>query len=125
MNAAAELVPVTPKFVLDFIYYCVISIVTLAIAGTILGIVLVWKLGDAAVRPIFQLILVAQSDGLRMLTVIFLVSATTGLVILGRIDGNHAATILSGIAGYILGSGDKGRRTNDRKSTAEAHDGQV
>ena len=94
---------ITPEFFLSFIMYCVIAIGISMVCVTILGCISVRKVGDTAVKPMLQLIL--QGDALRMLTVIFIVGATTGLVVLDRIDGTHAATIFSGVAGYVLGSG--------------------
>lgn len=99
--------PVTPAFMRGVIYYALAALITMATLIAILVVVSAWKLGKDAERPISQLILTIQGDGLRMLTVVFLVTATTGLVMLGPIDGGHAATIFSGIAGYILGSSNR------------------
>ena len=96
---------ITPDFFLCFTKYCVIVICISMALATILGVISVWKIGEAGVKPMMHLIW--QGDALRMLTVIFLVSATTGLVVLGCIDGSHAATIFSGVAGYVLGSGTR------------------
>jgi hypothetical protein len=115
MHGAME---ITPEFFLTFIKYAVIAIGLSLTAMTVLGAVVVRRVGEDAVRPVLHL--VEQGDALRMLTVIFIVSAATGLVVLGKIDGGHGATILSGVAGYVLGSGARSRsgavrRNKDRK----------
>jgi hypothetical protein len=112
MNSA-QIDPTGVKFVLSFMWYAVVVLAITMAAATILGTVAVWRVREGAVKPMLQLI--AQGDALRMLTVIFLVCATCGLVILGPIKGDHAATILSGIGGYVLGSG----RTSGQRSKAD------
>ena len=55
------------------------------------------------------------------LTVIFIVSSATGLIVLGKIDGGHGATILSGVAGYVLGSGARAKlRASGKQSNANS-----
>jgi hypothetical protein len=93
----------TAEFFLSFIKYCLIGFAILMTALTIMGLVSVWRAGAEAIKPIAQL--VDRGDLVRMLAVIFIVSAATGLVVIGKIDGNSCATILSGVAGYVLGSG--------------------
>jgi hypothetical protein len=105
-----DLMTITPEFFLAFTKYCVNGIAVSMAALTILGGISVRTVGVGAVKPMLQLI--AQGDALRMMTVIFIVSATTGLVVLGRIDGTHAATIFSGVSGYVLGSGARRRDRN-------------
>ena len=90
---------------LTFTKYCVYVVAITMIAVTILGIFAIKLAGKEAIKPMLELI--AQGDALRMLTVIFIVSAAAGLVILDKLEGTAAATILSGVAGYVLGSGAK------------------
>jgi len=105
-----NLTPELAQFFLTFMKYSLIVLGMAFVSLTILGTISVWKAGKDAITPALHLI--TQGDALRMLTVIFIVSATTGLVVLGKIEGPSAATIFSGIAGYVLGSGKVRRRTD-------------
>ena len=101
---------------LTLIKYSVYVVAICMIAITILGIFAIKFAGKDAIKPMLELI--AQGDALRMLTVIFIVSAAAGLVILDKLEGHAAATILSGVAGYVLGSGAKrpsASQTKDKK----------
>jgi hypothetical protein len=90
---------------LVFTKYCVIVVAIVMTALTILGVFAIQRDGEQAIKPMLHLIV--QGDALRMLTVIFIVSAASGLVILGKVDGQLGGTILSGVAGYVLGSGSR------------------
>jgi hypothetical protein len=96
---------ITPDLFLSFAKYCILGISVWIVLICMLGVISIRKVGDGAVRPMLQFF--AQGDALRMLTVVFLVSATTLLVVLDRIEGEQAATIFSGVAGYVLGSGSR------------------
>lgn len=74
-------------------------------AATILGVVAIWKAGEKAIVPVGELIV--RGDGLRMLTVILILGATSVLVLLGHTTGEAGITIFSGIAGYVLGGTSK------------------
>lgn len=110
-------VTIDTQFLLGFVRYCVIVIGIGFVCLTILGGIAVWKAGKEAITPALHLI--TQGDALRMLTVIFIVGATTLLVAVGKIEGASAATIFSGVAGYVLGSGAKGKRTNKPESESD------
>lgn len=116
MNTPDSVV-ITTDFFLTFIKYCGIFGGVAVIALTILGTYTVKHVGVEAVKPVIHFI--AQGDALRMLTVIFIVSSATGLIVLGKIDGGHGATILSGVAGYVLGSGARPKSgTNAKQANA-------
>jgi hypothetical protein len=58
----------------------------------------VWRRQESATE------IVAKPEFFQIITVMGIVSATVVLSLAGRIDGNLTAAILSGIAGFVLGS---------------------
>jgi hypothetical protein len=106
---ALQLTPELSNFFLAFIRDCLWAATIVAV----LGIVCVLKASKEAILVAVHL--VTQGDALRMVTVAFIIAATTGLVVLGPIDGHSAVTIFSGIAGYVLGSGVKKPKQNDKE----------
>jgi hypothetical protein len=100
--------PLAEDTVIALTKYLMISISVAIAAITLVSVVAVWCAGEAALAPI--LIVLRHGDALRMLTVGFIISAATLLGMLGVVDGAAAATIFSGIAGYVLGTSQRGRR---------------
>jgi len=101
---------ITPEFFLKFIQYAVFGACVLFVCLTILGAISVWKAGKDALTPVLQL--ATQGDMLRMLTVVFIVSAATGLLVLDKVRGESVITVLSGIAGYVLGGYGRGKKAS-------------
>jgi len=93
------------SFVLQLALYMSMVIGAAIASMTILGAIALHKAGTEALIPVGEL--VVRGDGLRMLTVIMILGATTVLVILGFVSGEAGVTIFSGIAGYVLGGATK------------------
>jgi hypothetical protein len=89
------------KFLLSFVEYCTYVVVAAVLAMTVLGTVALFKAGGEAIKPVAELII--RGDGLRMLTVIFIIGATTLLASIGLIKGESAVAVFSGVAGFVLG----------------------
>lgn len=107
-----------PRFLLSFTEYAVYVVVAAMAAMTILGAVALFKAGGEAIKPVAELII--RGDGLRMLTVIFIIGASTLLVGIGLIKGESAVAIFSGVAGYVLGGAQKSPQSpTPRTNTAE------
>lgn len=87
-------------------------------SATVLGIFAIRHAGVESIKPVAELII--RGDALRMITVIFIILAVAALMTIDKIDGPVGATILSGISGYVLGSG---MRNKKRKRTEENEHG--
>jgi hypothetical protein len=100
------------KLLLSLAEYAVIIVGITSASVTIIGVSALWRLGKDALEPaihIFQ-----EGGALRMLTVIVIVTAVMLLTALGKIEGTSAATILSGIVGYVLGGANTARHRKRR-----------
>lgn len=84
---------------LAWIFVWVIGIVTLGF--TIVGGIAFWKTNTGGAKT-FTLFL-QRGDALRIMTVGGIVVAATFLALAGILEGAAVASILSGIAGYVLG----------------------
>ena len=84
-----------------------VCIVFLCLAG--FGMTIAIISGKEAIKPLLDL--VTSGDALRMFTILFIVSAATALAVMGKLEPASVATILSGIAGYVLGAGKSSKKS--------------
>jgi len=108
------------QFLLRFAEYSGYVVAAALVAMTILGSIALFKVGGEAIKPVAELII--RGDGLRMLTVIFIIGATTLLAGISLIKGESAVAIFSGVAGYVLGGARKGSPQSGRQDTNPTSD---
>lgn len=89
----------------------------------IVGLVIAWIALFYSLRSQPKILLALFADGLflRMLTVVFIICAATGLAVADHLSAEVSA-ILAGIAGYVLGSGrpDRNRSENPNEKREES-----
>ena len=107
-------IPLSSESFLTLAKYAAIAVCTVIFIVAALEAYCVRRTGKEAITATLHFI--TQGDALRMMTVIFIICATSVLVVLGRFDGASAATIFSGVAGYVLGTGMRSRNTQSDKS---------
>lgn len=83
-------------------FYAICAIV---VGHTIVGVVAFWKTDKGAAKTFSMMMYRAQS--LKIVTAILIVLSVVYLSLFKIIDGNNAIPVLSGIAGYVLGSIEK------------------
>ena len=88
--------------------YALIGALAFAACLTIIGSIAFWKTEKGAAKT-FSLLL-ERSNVLQMLTVILIVAAATLLRLADAINSEAIVSILSGIAGYVLGGVGFGRQ---------------
>jgi hypothetical protein len=106
-------IPMSSESFLTLAKYATIAVCTIIFIVAALEAYCVRKTGKEAITATLHFI--TQGDALRMMTVMFIICATSVLVVLGRFDGPSAATIFSGVAGYVLGTGMRSRNTPSEK----------
>jgi len=110
-------IPMSSESFLTLAKYAAVALCTVIFIVAALEAYCVWKTGKEAITATLNFI--TQGDALRMMTVIVIICAASLLVVLGRFDGPSAATIFSGIAGYVLGTGMRSRNTQSDKTDKE------
>lgn len=82
-------------------FYFTIIAVALSACGTIVGSIAFWRAGAGQAKT-FSLLL-QRSQALQMATVILIILGACALRIVELISSEAIVSILSGIAGYVLG----------------------
>jgi uncharacterized membrane protein YedE/YeeE len=103
--------------VLTLASYFLIAFGLLVVGFTIIGGIAFSRTQKGAAKS-FTL-LVQRGDLIRILTVTLILLVATLLTLLGKIEGAAMVGILSGIAGYVLGSLDKGIKGTDANKENE------
>jgi len=103
MNNAALLT--TLSWTLVFVVLIIVS------GATIVGSIAFWKTQTGAART-FTLAL-QRANALQMLAVILIVLSASALRILDLINSEGAITLLSGVAGYVLGNASRSNQDPD------------
>jgi hypothetical protein len=96
---------ISPDFILRFLLIALTAVVIIFIGGIVLAGIALHKAGASVLEPVRQL--VVQGEIIRITAVIFIVSAATVLAMMGIIKGEAMVSILSGVAGYVLGSSQR------------------
>lgn len=107
--------------------YMTVCVVFIVVCWTILGSIAFWKSGTEAGQD-FLLTLQPSAESLKVFTIGGIVIAAAFLAFAGVIEGGAVTSILSGIAGYVLGTSGRGadrsgendasrRSTSGRNST--------
>ena len=94
---------VAPDF-LRLSYYFLAILIT---CGSIVAIVFIRKIESSRLTDL--LTIVANGDALKILATVLIVGSATLLAVFGLLKESTVAAILSGVAGYVLGTYGKGR----------------
>ena len=73
----------------------------LAFGFTLVGAIAVWRAGKDGAPAFFHMF--ERLQVLQLLTVMLVIAAATVLALLGILDSSGITSILSGVAGYVLG----------------------
>ena len=90
----------------------------LAFGFTLVGAIAVWRAGKDGAPAFFRMF--ERLQVLQLLTVMLVIAAATVLALLGILDSSGITSILSGVAGYVLGGlnrpapGTKGGPAKDK-----------
>jgi hypothetical protein len=91
--------------------YTTIMVVAITLCTTIVGGIAFWKTQQGAART-FSLLL-ERAHALQLLAVILIIVAAVALRMTNGINSEAVVSILSGIAGYVLGGVSAERRKED------------
>jgi hypothetical protein len=95
-------------FALELMGLMTVAICVLAICGTVVAVKAFGKTDKGAATTFSRLI--QRSGGLQLLTVQTIVMSVLVLAIAGLLDGAATVSVLSGVAGYVLGNGNRSDR---------------
>ena len=97
--------PSTPSIsiqsVVDLFKASAIYIGILAIGFSSVGVIAVWRAGKDGASEFFKMF--ERLQVLQLLTVMLVIASATVLALLGILNSNGVTSILSGVAGYVLG----------------------
>ncbi|GLS18742.1 hypothetical protein GCM10007874_17590 [Labrys miyagiensis] len=86
---------------IDVMRYGIIALAVVVVGVTVVASIAFWR-ADRDQAKIFAL-LIKEANTLQLITVLNVIVAVTLLSMLGKIDASGVISILSGIAGYVLG----------------------
>jgi len=87
-------------------FYFAIAVGLVVLGGTIVGSIAFWRAAEGQARTFSMLL--QRANALQILTAILIVIAACALIITGDIQEEAVVSILSGVAGYVLGSSTTG-----------------
>jgi uncharacterized membrane protein len=110
LQTAELLKAVAPKFL--ELSYCFLSIVVVSLS--IVAIFFIRKIEGSKLTDL--LVIIVNGDALKILATLLIVGSATLLAVFGVLEESTVAAILSGVAGYVLGTYGKakGRGQVDR-----------
>lgn len=95
------------------VLYLTIIIAVIVTGGTIVGSIAFWRTQQGAAKT-FSLLL-QRASALQMLAVILIILAACALRTLDLINSEAVVTLLSGIAGYVLGGSARTKQGEEEK----------
>jgi hypothetical protein len=95
------------------VLYMTIIIAVIVAGGTIVGSIAFWRTQSGAAKT-FSLLL-QRASALQMLAIFLIILAACALRILDLINSEAVATLLSGIAGYVLGGTGRTKQGEEEK----------
>ena len=98
-------------FALEIIKWLVVLSVVLAIPATVIGIVAFWKTRSGAAKTFSMLI--QRGSVIRLAAIFAIIFSTFILCVIGTLKPELAASIFSGIAGFVLGGASQGGSKDD------------
>jgi hypothetical protein len=93
--------PINPETMRIAAFYVTIIIAIIAVGATIVGSIAFFKAGSGQAKT-FSL-LVQRAGALQLITVMSIIGASCFLAVIGKVNSEGVISILSGIAGYVLG----------------------
>jgi len=105
------------KIVETIALYATIIVLATSLATTIIGGIAFWKAQKGAAKT-FSLLL-QRANALQMLAVILIIVSAVLLSIMGKITPEAVVSILSGVAGYVLGGVTRPNNQQDVETDAD------
>ena len=90
------------------VFYVAIVTCVMVVGATIIGGIAFWKSDKGAARTFS--ILVQRANVVQMLAVVLIILAACGLRIMDKINAEAVVSILSGVAGYVLGGSSRSQQ---------------
>ena len=104
--------PVDPTIIHDIMWFGMLCVGIVTFGVTILGGIAFWRTQSGGAKT-FSL-LVQRADATRLVTVLVIVAAAFVLALIGRVEAGAVVSILSGIAGYVLGGANAARANQEK-----------
>lgn len=97
--------PETLHYLTDVALYATVCLVTIVIGLTVVGAIAFYQAKSGQAKT-FSL-LIQRAGALQLITVLTIIVGACLLTVLGKINSEGIVSILSGIAGYVLGGFSK------------------
>jgi hypothetical protein len=104
--------PIDPSIIHDIMWYGAGCVGIVTLGATIVGGIAFWKTQSGGAKT-FSL-LVQRADATRLVTVLAIIAAAFVLTLIGRIESGAVISILSGVAGYVLGGVNASRAASEK-----------
>ena len=99
---------VDTAFITSVMWYGFLSVAFIATGATIIGSIAFWRASSGQAKT-FSL-LIQRADATRLITIMLIIIVAFVLSLLGRVDSSATITLLSGVAGYVLGGSSANRK---------------